>query len=137
MQPRQACGRRSSRRAIDRNFDKSLSEERPARAHSRGSITSGAQGEEHEVGREGLPRRVRGVVHEGHRAPPQEGLRPVAERRRSPERAALPACGERLVELQMAAEDQDAELEWEDERRQEKVRRLKAAYDAAKELVAA
>ena len=32
-----------------------------------------------------------------------------------------------MVELQMAAED--AELEWEDERRQEKVRKLEAAYD--------
>ena len=40
-----------------------------------------------------------------------------------------------MVELQMAAED--AELEWEDERRQEKVRRLEAAYDAGMELVAA
>ena len=40
-----------------------------------------------------------------------------------------------MVELQMAAED--AELEWEDERRQEKVRKLEAAYDTGMELVAA
>ena len=39
------------------------------------------------------------------------------------------------IELQMAVED--AELEWEDERRQEKVRKLEAAYDTGMELVAA
>ena len=50
-------------------------------------------------------------------------------------RELLSQRAEKLVELQMAAED--AELEWEDERRQEKVRRLEAAYDAGMELVAA
>lgn len=50
-------------------------------------------------------------------------------------RERLSKRAEKLVKLQMAAED--AELEWEAERLQEKVGELQAAYDLSTELMAA